>query len=129
MDPWDMEGRPVGSEPRRASKRQDGADMPLRMTFRSHVALKLRASHVCSTCLLNVILRGIYLHCFDFCWQAWVLSPFFRRSWWHQNQISPPTTHAPSPSEVPEAQNPLHKPPNRKTCRTAHGKLRTCTAV
>ena len=39
-----------------ASKSQDSADMPVKMTFRNHVALKRRASHVLNTWLLNAIL-------------------------------------------------------------------------
>ena len=79
-----------------SSKSQESAGM---LTFRDHVALKLRASHVFSAQLLNVILRGMsaplrrldfcsqhgskahsflpynpgvpnYAHCLDFCWQT-----------------------------------------------------------
>ena len=41
------------------SKSQANSDMLVKMTFRNHVALKLKVSHVVSTQLLNVILRGM----------------------------------------------------------------------
>ena len=67
-----------GSYSTPASKSQDSADVPVKMTFRDQTALKLSASHYFSTWLLNVILRGISaLHCLLAA--AWVQSPCFSR--------------------------------------------------
>ena len=89
----------MATSPRPASKSQDSADMPVKMTFKKHVALKLRASHVFSTSLQNVILRGMSA-------VSWLLQAgmgsepiFVGPSWRHQNQISPspPNPRPPRP--------------------------------
>ena len=50
----------MGSETTPASNSQDSTDMPVKTTFRDHIALNLGASHVFSTWLLTGILRGIF---------------------------------------------------------------------
>ena len=108
-----------------SSKSQESAGMLAKMTFRDHVALKLRASDVFSTQLLNVILRGSHVCAvltfagsmgskptssfliiilaspitrtvLTFAGSPEVQSPFFRQSWRRQNEISLPP-HPPPP--------------------------------
>ena len=121
----------MGSYSTPASKSQDSADVPVKMTFRDQTALKLSASHYFSTWLLNVILRGISAlrcllaaawvqspcfsfqitgapwHCMDICWQAWVQSC--------ARTPNPPTHNPPSQNKVRQCESPQ----NRKTCRKA----------
>ena len=73
-------------------------------TFRSHIALKLRASHYFSTWLLNVILTGISA-------RAWVQTELI----FHTRLAEP----APPPPPLP----PSHPPPRRTPCPPSQSKV------